>query len=499
MSDIKIVLDQVLSDEKLLNSSAFKDRVYKDEPIIRRASQLKSLSTPPKIKEMKAIMYSPEAYWKTSAWLFYSQGKFMEYYEDSYVYNDNFTKYYPCYRDLSVEQLRGYFTWRKSVRNKVIEKAPLPFVYIYIYELINCIGAENPVDCFALLKGFLEAYAIIDDSIIKYADNWLMDFIVYYGLDNELAGDIPDFKYDSYLITLMHWNKHSDSELFDAITALSSYQFQQSLFYISEPDEFRTVLLRSFVRISEFYSKKRKLSLFSKLFGNVVECSHNIFQSAIFYDRQSLRSCEYVLNEIHTFTCKNGKWSCKKISGNRSRSGRLGDLVRAVDSLLREKKDFRHKISCTDVSKTVIKLIQDVIDEYFEELRREEAKKITIDISKLGMIRKAADITREKLLVEEEEETEKKSVQTYVVHEITQSSDYVSLEKEEKEFIIALLYDGDPDAVAKKYGKLPSILSDSVNEKMFEHFSDNIIDFSENSLQIVEDYKDELKEMFHKE
>lgn len=500
MSDIKVILDQVLSDEKLINSLAFKDRVYKDEPIIRTASQLKTLSTPQKIKEMKDIMYSPAAYWKTSAWLFYTQGKFMEDYEDSFCYGEFFTKYYPCYRDLSVEQLRGYFTWRKNVRKKQIEKAPLPFVYIYIYELLNCIGAETPEECFKLLKDFCKEYIEIDESIKKYTDSWLIDFIVYYGLSPELADDMPDIRHDKALLTLMHWNEYSDDELFEAILEMSSYQFQKSLYYVSYPVEFRTVLVRSFKKISEFFSEKRKLSLFTKLFGNIVECSHNMFQSAVFYDRQSLRSCEYSLSEIHTYTCKNGKWSCRKIYGNRGRNGRLGDLVKAVDSLLREKKDFRHKLSCTDVSKTTLKLIQNVIDEYYEELHRKEAKKINIDLSKLNVIRIAADITREKLLVDEEETQDTVyAAEVERTHEIAEMSDGDPLDTDEKELLIALLYNEDITAAAQKSGKMPSILADSINEKMFEVFSDNIIDFSEDIPQLIEDYTDELKEMFHKE
>ena len=499
MSDIKVILDQVLSDEKLLNSSAFKERVYKDEPIIRPASQLKSLSTQQKIREMKEIMYSPAAYWKTSAWLFYTQGKCAEDYEDSYEYNGDFSKYYPCYRDLSLEQLRGYFCWRKKVRNGITEKAPLPFVYIYIYELINCIGAEKPAECFTRLKKFFDSYSDIDDSIKNYAENWLIDFIVYYGLDPGLAKDMSDIVHDHALIILMHWEEHSDDELFDALSELSSYQFTKSLYYISKPDEFRTVLVRSFISLSAFFSEKRKLSLFTKIFGNTVECSHNMFRSAIFYDRQSLRSCEYVFNEIHSYTCKNGKWSCKKLYGNRSRSVRLGNLVRAVDSLLREKTDFKHKISFTDVSKTALKIIQNVIDDYYEELRRTEARKITIDLSKLSGIRKAADITREKLLVDENEETDEIIIQTEEITENDPITEDCPLDNAEKEFLTALLYNGDYCKVSAKSGKMPSILADSVNEKMFDLFSDNIIDFSEDIPHIFEDYIDDLKKMFSKE
>jgi hypothetical protein len=171
-----------------------------------------------------------------------------------------------------------------------------------------------------------------------------------------------------------------------------------------------------------------------------------------------------------------------------------------VDSLLREKKDFRHKLSCTDVSKTTLKLIQNVIDEYYEELHRKEAKKINIDLSKLNVIRIAADITREKLLVDEEETQDTVyAAEVERTHEIAEMSDGDPLDTDEKELLIALLYNEDITAAAKKSGKMPSILADSINEKMFEVFSDNIIDFSEDIPRLIEDYTDELKEMFHKE
>ena len=225
MSDTKEILHQILTDEKLLNSRAFRDRVYKDEPIIRTAAQLRKPETPTKINEMKGLAFSPEAYWKTSAWLFYTQGKFMEDYEDNFEFDEDFVKYYPSYRDLTVPQLRGYFSWRTKVRNGITEKAPLPFVYIYIYELINCIGSDEPLKCFSLLQNFCREYILIDESISKYTDVWLRDMIVYYGLDVSFANDFEDIMYDSNVMSLIHWEERSDDKIFEAISALSAYQF----------------------------------------------------------------------------------------------------------------------------------------------------------------------------------------------------------------------------------------------------------------------------------
>ena len=185
-----------------------------------------------------------------------------------------------------------------------------------------------------------------------------------------------------------------------------------------------------------------------------------MFASSIFYDRQSLRDCEYSLNEIHSFTCKSGKWKCRKYFGNRGRNGHLGDLVKAIDSLMREKKDFKHKISYTGVSKTAVKLIQAEIDALYEEQ--------IITAPSEPVISEA----------------------------VSEVNDESPLDSDEKLFIKALLYGRDTNAAAKSCGKMVSILADSINEKLFDLFGDTVIDFSADSPELIEDYTDELREMF---
>lgn len=495
MSETKEILKMILSDKKLMNSSAFKDKVYVDEPIIKPASQLPRPVVPQKIKEMKGLAFTPEAYWKTSAWLFYTQGKFMEDYEDNYEYQTDFVKYYPTYRDLTAEQARGYFSWRTNVRNGQIKKAPLPFVYIYIYELINCIGSNDPQECFDRLKKFAGEYCSIDESIKKYTDLWLKDFIVYYGLPSSLADDLSDLQYDKSLLTLINYEGQSENDIFEAINTLSLYQITKSLYYLSSPDEFRTVLINSFIKLSDFFRNNRKNSLCSKLFGNIVECTYNIFASAVFYDRQPLRSCDYSLNEIHSFSCRNGKWSCRKYYGNRSRNGHLGDFVKAVDSLLRDNADFKYKISYTGVSKTAVSIIKAEIEELEKNRRKKASKKVVFDLSRLDDIRKSSDIIRDKLLVDEDMEQEYFSINEAAPDQQNNISNGCMLEKEEKNFLCGLLYSKSLSEISKQF----SLLADSVNEKLFEHFSDTVIGFSSDVPYIIEDYTDELKKMFPKE
>ena len=41
-----------------------------------------------------------------------------------------------------------------------------------------------------------------------------------------------------------------------------------------------------------------------------------------------------------------------------------------------------------------------------------------------------------------------------------------------------------------------SILADSINEKLFDNFGDTVIDFFDDEPIVIEDYTEELKNMF---
>ena len=87
-----------------------------------------------------------ETLWKINAEIFYRQGKFMENYEDDVPWTGAYRHYFPVYHDLNIPQLRGYFTWRTGVRKGIFSPVPASLAYIYLYELLNGIGAESPED-----------------------------------------------------------------------------------------------------------------------------------------------------------------------------------------------------------------------------------------------------------------------------------------------------------------------------------------------------------------
>ena len=105
---------------------------------------------------------------------FYLQGKLTATYEDNYQKRQSFLRYYPTYHDLTVGQARTYFTWRAKIRNSIYEKVSNSYAYIYLYELLNGIGVENPQEGLDKLIDFDKNYAqSFSPEMAAYLDRWI--------------------------------------------------------------------------------------------------------------------------------------------------------------------------------------------------------------------------------------------------------------------------------------------------------------------------------------
>ena len=86
---------------------------------------------------------------------FYRQAVFMRDYEDDCPWpGGDFVRYFPTYHDLTTQQLRGYFTWRAGVRRGEFRPIPASAAYLYLYELLNGVGADSPEDVLNKLLAF---------------------------------------------------------------------------------------------------------------------------------------------------------------------------------------------------------------------------------------------------------------------------------------------------------------------------------------------------------
>ncbi len=462
--------------------------VYSDEPILFTANQMKNY-LPEKYREMRKLAFQGGRRDMTSAEIFYKQGKFMENFEDDCPYDGEFVRYFPTYESMSDRQLRGYFTWRARVRRGEIEKTSLSFAYVYIYELLSGVGAADPEDGFRKLSTFRETYRKIDPQIDRYLDVWLRDYVVYYDLDGSFLADVADAQFDRALSILRDWRAADDETLFDAICALSTYQITRSRYCRLEPEKTRATLCGAYRRLSEYCEKHRKYKLTESYFGRLFTTPYTMFYSAIVPVRPQ-HDRTYVVSDLCSYTCKDGRWSCTRVWGKRGKNADLGAVVRAVDALMRQSASFAYPLKTDTIPKYLQKIILEAIEDAQIQEKRRAAREVRIDLTKLQDIRDASDVTREKLIVEEETEQESESVA-----EPTNAEGVLDLDTVETAILRGLLLHQDVDGILRGSGRMLSVVVDAINEKCFDRFSDTVLVFDGEKPEVLEDYEDELKGM----
>lgn len=479
------------SNRKKRASAWFYQTVYRDEQI-RLHGEISFEAVPEEIRTMRALEKAPDAWRFSREAVFARQAELMATYEEHYDYHRDVVRYYPTYQSLTDRELRGYFSWRTKWRAGEREKTNLSYAFLYIYELLNQIGVRDPVDGFEKLRAFEKEYAALDDGISGYLKRWLWDYVIYYRLDPVLLADRPELAFDQSLDVLRRPDDHSDAELFQAVLELSSYRIDRSKLYAAEPELFEKTAARVLRNMDAYYASHRKQSFTEDYFGAQIYAPVEMFQGAVFYVRPQRQSFDYVVDALRSYQCREGKWTVRQPDTAAVRSKKLGDLMHCVDSLLREETGVGNSIQTALSTKWILNLIREAITDCLREREEEAARRITIDYSKLSGIRMDASVTRDRLIVDEEEEEER--LETNEIDSAKDSEETDSpLDTTEKRLLRSLLYGGDLSWIHEE-GLLLSVLVDSINDKLFEAFGDTVLQY-DSSPDVIEDYAEELKEM----
>ena len=486
---IKAIISAIANIEKRVDAIV-KDpsvKVYRDEPIVTTAAKAAE-DLPEKYREMKRIAAAEFGVTLGEWALFYKQGKFMEDYCDSYDKNVPFLRYYPTYRQMNDRQLRTYFTWRTAVRNGEVKDTYLSYVYVYLYELINLIGCRDAEDGLEKLLAFTEEYSKIDSSIKRYAVRWARDMRIYYGIPCEKKENDPD----GAAAVLSAPRLHGEEDLFDAICTLSTFDPLRSKLYKTHPENTRALICRTYTAFSDYCDKARKQTLAERLFGKECAVPYDMFPSAVFFDSRKGDDREYEESARRKFTYKNRRWYLTGYPVTEKKSSLLGSLIKTIDSHLRPYFGMEQ----TKPGKTAATLgaiVGKVTEEYFRELREAEARKIEFDFSKLGSIRTLSEITKEKLVSEEETDLPAGEALSIPAESLPKEDGCALLTEAEKEILRAVIERRDAAALARERGVMLSAAVDSINEKLFETFFDTAIEFDGETPVAVDDYVEDLK------
>ena len=432
------------------------------------------------------------AYRQSRESIFIKQGKLLAAYEDDYVYDRRVTHYFPTYQSLTNPELRGYFSWRTKLRRGNLQKTSLTYAFLYIYELLNQIGVTDPMDGYRKLTEFRDAYGALDDGILPYLNLWLMDYVVYYNLDAGLLADTPQVRFNRGIAVLDSIQSHGDEEVIRAVKQLSPKWLERSKFYREYREDCDTVIVRVLRRMSAHYNARCKKTMVGQYFGSFSQYRVILFDAAVFHERQVEGSRQYMVDENYIYRCRNGLWSVQKYNCLPHSNGKLGDVLKAIDGVMRECYGYGRPIQYKLDTKWILKIIQEEARNLLAEKKAAEEKKITIDYSRLARIRDDAAVTRDRLMVEEEAEEEAPPAQTPAPAEEPEDT---PLTRDEYRLLQSLLYGRDYGWV-RSSGLMLSVLVDGINDKLYDTFSDSVL-LGDDPPELIEDYIADLKEMIH--
>ena len=328
--------------------------------------------------------------------------------------------------------------------------------------------------------------------IKPYADLWLTDFAAYYGIPQNLTENLCGLKNDSALIKLMNYKNEAPENVLEALDCFSSYQLGNSAFYKKHPHETAETVYKLFCFLAEYYGEKEGGDIFIRLLAKPLRERYFMFRSTVFFEKQRHHDCEYKINDIFSYSCKNGEWTVTRFFPIKDKAGKIGELLKATDYYLRKRYGHKSSLKKPELSSLFEEMIKKAVSAQYRESLERKKPVISIDISKLQSIRDTSEVTRDKLIVEEEPE---EPAAPEIPIEQPQNSGI--LKSPLTEILISLLKGENPEGVARKNGIMLSVAVEEINETLFEDFGDTVIDFDGDTPIIIEDYENKLKGMFN--
>ena len=431
---------------------------------------------------------------------FYLQGKLVASYEDHYEGKQSFLRYYPTYHDLTVGQARTYFTWRTKIRQNIYEKISDSYAYIYLYELLNGIGIKDPEEGLDKLITFNKNYAQrFSPEIGAYLERWIRDYIVFYNINKAnntffVKEQTNDKKYEQ----LLYPDQFSNHEVAESLIKLSNYKIRNCPLYKKSIEKFEYLLVLIWHKILDL--RNDGFDFFTTYIAYKNQMTIQLFSAAVFNHQLEPQTTSYEIDQIRKYFYDEEKntWYCESYWGLTGQKSIMGNFLHEVDREIRLCFNLGRNLKPRKIEKHYLKAIRDGIKEYQIEEQKLKQPKIEFNLSQLSTIREDAAGTRDSLLTEEElqaEQEEREQIEETVVND--EQEDY-GLSSEEMATIILLLKGKDLNKYLKEHHLMAAVIIDNINEKLFDEFGDNVIEFINDIPTVIEDYQEDLEDMFLK-
>lgn len=336
---------------------------------------------------------------------FLSAARAMEDYEDDCPFAGTVPLYQPEYRDLTPNELRGYFTWRAALRRGEVSPHCDAFVYLYLSELMLGVGAATAAETLDCMDAFASAYFSAgygSEALQRNFKNWRFEYAVLNRVDaaRVRAYENPALRHwDEALTVLREPEKRSDEAVFAALAELGGKK-------LTEARSVKGLGDRAAFYYAAIWRSAAPL-LFASCFGNM-----RMREWKPFSDAPRLKAvCEragqgfsYQLNELRSFAATGSGFTEYSYLRQQFDSKRFFAFLKEADTALRVRL-LRGKAS-KDMSATQDIALQEAFSRAFASCEAMEAAQklaaVSVRREKLADIRAAAEITTAALLTEAE-------------------------------------------------------------------------------------------------
>ena len=344
---------------------------------------------------------------------FLSAARAMEDYEDNCPFAGTVPLYQPEYRDLTPNELRGYFTWRAAVRRGEVSPHCDAFVYLYLSELMLGVGAATAAEALDCMDAFASSYFSAghgSEALQRNFKNWRFEYAVLNRVDaaRVRAYENPALRHwDEALTVLREPENQSDEAVFQALAEFGGKK-------LTEARSVKGLGDKAAFYYAAIWRSSAPL-LFAACFGNL-----RMREWKPFSDAPRLKAvCEnagqgfsYQLNELRSFAATGSGFTENSYLRQQFDSKRFFAFLKEADTALRV-RFLRGKASKT-ASATQDAALQEAFAHAFASCEAMEAAQklaaVPVRREKLAGIRAAAAVTTAALLTEAETGAEREEL-----------------------------------------------------------------------------------------
>lgn len=344
---------------------------------------------------------------------FLSAARAMEDYEDNCPFAGTVPLYQPEYRDLTPNELRGYFTWRAAVRRGEVSAHCDAFVYLYLSELMLGVGAATAAEALDCMDAFASSYFFAgygSEALQRNFKNWRFEYAVLNRVDaaRVRAYENPALRHwDGALTVLREPEKQSDEVVFAALAELGGKK-------LTEARSVKGLGDKAAFYYAAIWRSSAPL-LFAACFGNL-----RMREWKLFSDAPRLKAvCEragqgfsYQLNELRSFAATGNGFTEYSYLRQQFDSKRFFAFLKEADTALRVR--FLRGKASNNMSAAQDIALQEAFARAFASCEAMEAAQklaaVPVRREKLADIRAAAAVTTAALLTEAETGAEREEL-----------------------------------------------------------------------------------------